>query len=467
MELKTLTAICILAGTFGVSFFLLMTRPEFNVFGAVVTKQQMMDFSYDVLAEVAAESEGLLGGDNRKWKLHKLGGTAACLDGSPGGYWFSQGEGAGKDKFVIHFMGGGWCTSEKDCLSRATGSKYGSSKEWTDDVQCDERRRLGAADSDQPCHYDGGMHGLLDADPAINPMMYNWNKVYIGYCDGASFGGNVPLGTYVDGPDGKQKIYYRGKMILDSAFDSLLTDRNMKAASDVLVSGSSAGGLAVLQHIDYLNDKILQSSTKKDVNIAGVPDAGFFMDIPDATPDKVHRMEVNLGFKESFKFQNLKDSLNPQCISDFVRDGQEEDSWRCMLPQYFLKYIKTPLFIIQSFADAYQFVNVMGLSCTAGSCNSNDINFVNDFRSKMLNVMNRDLSEDSGYWVTDCQSHTLGEHNSFWNRITSDDMTMKTAVFGWYYETFGVLAKDGTKGLVTRQWRLSQGPWDEHGSPSC
>lgn len=116
--------------------------------------------------------------------------------------------------------------------------------------------RLGAADSDQPCHYDGGMHGLLDADPAINPMMYNWNKVYIGYCDGASFGGNVPLGTYVDGPDGKQKIYYRGKMILDSAFDSLLTDRNMKAASDVLISGSSAGGLAVLQHIDYLNDKV-------------------------------------------------------------------------------------------------------------------------------------------------------------------------------------------------------------------
>ena len=115
--------------------------------------------------------------------------------------------------------------------------------------------RLG--DEDQPCHYDGGMHGILDTDAEINPMMYNWNKVYVGYCDGASFGGNVPRGSYVVGSDGKQeKIYYRGKIILDSVFDSLLQGRNMKSATDVVISGSSAGGLAVLQHIDYLNDKV-------------------------------------------------------------------------------------------------------------------------------------------------------------------------------------------------------------------
>ena len=100
------------------------------------------------------------------------------------------------------------------------------------------------------------------------------------------------------------------------------------------------------------------------------------MDVPDATAEHTHRMETSLGFKDSYAFQNLKQSLNQQCIGDFEvcftsddfspqiisrtplsflqRDGLEEDAWRCMLPQYFIKYIKTPLFVIQSFADAYQ-----------------------------------------------------------------------------------------------------------------
>ena len=91
MELRTLTALCTLIGTLTVSLFLLVTRPGLNMFGAVVTKQQIMDLGYDVLAELESESEGLLGGDNHHWRLHKLGGSASCLDGSP----------AGTDKFLI------------------------------------------------------------------------------------------------------------------------------------------------------------------------------------------------------------------------------------------------------------------------------------------------------------------------------------------------------------------------------
>ena len=34
-----------------------------------------------------------------------------------------------------------------------------------------------------------GVHGLLEASAEVNPMIYNWNKVYVGYRDGASFGG--------------------------------------------------------------------------------------------------------------------------------------------------------------------------------------------------------------------------------------------------------------------------------------
>ena len=43
---------------------------------------------------------------NIQWKLYKIDPTkhpyAKCIDGSPGGYWFSKGTGTGSHKYVIH-----------------------------------------------------------------------------------------------------------------------------------------------------------------------------------------------------------------------------------------------------------------------------------------------------------------------------------------------------------------------------
>jgi hypothetical protein len=42
--------------------------------------------------------------------LHNVAETGAyCLDGSPGGLYYSKGWGSGKNKTVIHFKGGAWC----------------------------------------------------------------------------------------------------------------------------------------------------------------------------------------------------------------------------------------------------------------------------------------------------------------------------------------------------------------------
>lgn len=50
---------------------------------------------------------------------------AACLDGSAPGYYFSPGKDEGADKFVVYFLGGGFCSGTtpeevlKDCYSRS------------------------------------------------------------------------------------------------------------------------------------------------------------------------------------------------------------------------------------------------------------------------------------------------------------------------------------------------------------
>lgn len=53
---------------------------------------------------------------------------AYCLDGTRPGFWWRKARTpAAANKWRIHIRGGGWCTSLKDCASRA-GTETGSTK---------------------------------------------------------------------------------------------------------------------------------------------------------------------------------------------------------------------------------------------------------------------------------------------------------------------------------------------------
>ena len=51
---------------------------------------------------------------------------------------------------------------------------------------------------------DGGDNGMISDDATINPDMYNWNKVFINYCDGGSYSGSKVEPVQV----GDQTIWY-------------------------------------------------------------------------------------------------------------------------------------------------------------------------------------------------------------------------------------------------------------------
>ena len=81
------------------------------------------------------------------------------------------GAGEGSKKWLIHLMGGGWCLrGRSDCLDRS-------------------KTRLGST-SAKFYPESRSFDGILSDDPKINPDFYNWNMVYVIYCDGASFAGN-------------------------------------------------------------------------------------------------------------------------------------------------------------------------------------------------------------------------------------------------------------------------------------
>jgi hypothetical protein len=60
--------------------------------------------------------------------------------------------------------------------------------------------------------------GVLSSDPSQNPEFFNWNKVAIRYCDGASFSGR-PEAEFKNGT----RLFFRGQLIWEAIIDELLS----------------------------------------------------------------------------------------------------------------------------------------------------------------------------------------------------------------------------------------------------
>ncbi len=65
--------------------------------------------------------------------------------------------------------------------------------------------------------------------------------MFIGYCDGGSFSGTTPEPiTYKD-----MQLYFRGRALMTAVIADLMA-RGMASATDVILTGGSAGGLTAL-----------------------------------------------------------------------------------------------------------------------------------------------------------------------------------------------------------------------------
>ena len=115
----------------------------------------------------------------------------------------------GHGNLVVFLQGGGLCTSDL-CIAVTTGGP-------------------GIPTID-----------ILDPDLAINPVA-SWDHVYVPYCDGSLFGGDVQID---DDGDGSPDRIHHGLRNLSAAMD--VAKSMFPAPSRVLVAGSSGGGYGTL-----------------------------------------------------------------------------------------------------------------------------------------------------------------------------------------------------------------------------
>ncbi|KAK7291764.1 hypothetical protein RIF29_07159 [Crotalaria pallida] len=334
---------------------------------------------------------------------------AVCLDGSLPGYHFHRGYGSGSNSWLIQLEGGGWCGNIRNCIySKRT--RHGSSIHMEKQIP---------------------FIGILSNKAEENPDFFNWNRIKIRYCDGASFSG--------DSQHEAAGLYFRGQRIWHAAMEDLMS-KGMRYAKQALLSGCSAGGLASILHCDEFRELFPRTTRVKCLS-----DAGLFLD----TVDVSGRRSLRNMFGGVVTLQGVHKALPRSCTSRL-------NPILCFFPQRIIASVRTPLFLLNAAYDTWQIQASLAppsadyrwnwIECRKNyaRCSQPQLQYLQGFRNQMLRVVRRfSKSHQNGLFINSCFAHCQTERQDTWFARDSPQIGNRgiaQSVGNWYFDRVGVQA---------------------------
>lgn len=335
---------------------------------------------------------------------------AVCLDGTPPGFYASFTENASTaTSWVLYFKGGGWCYNEASCASRAK-SNLGSSDHFAKTFE---------------------FSGMMDSTAAVNPEFYAYNRVVLYYCDGASFSGNRDEPYFYEKTN--QTLYFRGARILDAMLDTLIQDHGLGKATDVLVSGGSAGGLAAYLHADYMHEYLRKRGAPL-TRFKAAPVSGFFLMHQDASGKLTYPNEM----KYVFNMQNSSGGVNSDCIASYA--SHQEEAWRCIFANESYAHSETPMFPLNSALDSWQMGNIwLGDRACAkknfADCSAEEVQHLNGYLSDFLGDLQASEKfgrAGEGGFVESCLEHVGTQNAGDFEHYLIKNVSDRDALSAWW-----------------------------------
>lgn len=181
---------------------------------------------------------------------------------------------AKSEDWIIFFEGGGGCSSLEDCNQR-----------WKDiQVPGSSGRNVNPLMSSEayPHHVVG--RDLLSSDPDENPLFFNYTHVLVPYCSQDAFMANRSNPTRSDFSQGfnsstkdADNFVYKGREIFYSVIRDLLENRQMNRARRIVLAGSSAGGIGILNHLKWVQRELNQSISGPQPELFVIIDSSWFI----------------------------------------------------------------------------------------------------------------------------------------------------------------------------------------------
>ena len=346
---------------------------------------------------------------------------AVCLDGSPAAYYMEAAtREADADKWVLYFQSGGWCYKEEDCLERSR-TNLGSSR--------------GLAATISP-------GGILSGSAKENPDFGTWNRVVLVYCDGASFAGDAAAPAVVNGT----ALYYRGYRNLRAVVADLAARHGLGKATQVLLTGASAGGLAALVHADQV--RALLPATVRRYKAAAM--SGVFLAHANLRGEAVYETQM----QRVFAMQNASAGVAPRCLVS----KSPRYMHRCLFGADALDHVAAPVFVMNSMYDKWSLRCILAAepvaaasaqngncsalpgwracisdaACTAEQLALLDSAWGDDFRATVAAHAAAFARPGNGLYAYSCIDHgaeILGK----WNKIAVGGVTIREALTKWFF----------------------------------
>ena len=357
--------------------------------------------------------------------------SAMCLDGSPAAYYLRTVEGS--SGWILYFEGGGWCYNIEDCLQRSK-SDLGSSRNYASSIEDD-------------------FGGLLSRDPSTN-IFHDFNLVYMKYCDGNSFSGNLDSPLVVNGTS----LYFRGNSVREAVLDHLLKTTNIANATKIVQTGCSAGGLAAFLHADS-HAEWINKNLPSVVSFVNIPISGFFINEANALNQRVYSEQI----KTIFTLSNATAGLNRNCVEFLPKD----DAWKCNFAEFSFSFSKVRTFVLMSQVDAWATACIFASepispgsnqngncsavpgfqtcgwnlkTCPSGEGFAGVVDFQQKFRDRIQS--NAGVTRDgNGGYFSSCFTHCEGQNQNAWTKWRINGVAMNEAVANWYKSSVGDSAK--------------------------
>ncbi|EDS28214.1 notum [Culex quinquefasciatus] len=310
--------------------------------------------------------------------------TVTCNDGSQAGFYLRKSPGS--RRWVVFFEGGWHCYDHKSCRARWLKLRHlMTSAQWP------ETRDVG---------------GLLSPLPQENPYWYNANHVFVPYCSSDSWSG-----TKIK-PDTRDGLRFMGSLIVRQVVADLIPlGLGHSQGADLLMAGSSAGGLGVMLNLDKVRS-FLQYEKGLKVSVRGVSDSGWFLDREPYTPGAVAASEaVRQGWK-------LWDGALPEaCVAEHVKEP-----WRCYFGHRLYNTLKSPLFVFQwLFDEAQMRADHVGAPVTPQQW---------DYIHDMGGALRESLNNVTAVFAPSCIGHSVLTKRD-WLSIKIDDISLADALRCW------------------------------------
>nr|XP_029716751.1 palmitoleoyl-protein carboxylesterase NOTUM-like [Aedes albopictus] len=310
--------------------------------------------------------------------------TVTCNDGSQAGFYLRKSPGS--RRWVVFFEGGWHCYDHKSCRARWLKLRHlMTSAQWP------ETRDVG---------------GLLSPLPSENPYWYNANHVFVPYCSSDSWSG-----TKVK-PDTRDGLRFMGSLIVRQVMADLIPlGLGHSQGADLLMAGSSAGGLGVMLNLDKVRS-FLQNERGLKVAVRGVSDSGWFLDREPYTPGAVAASEaVRQGWR-------MWDGALPQaCVAEHPKEP-----WRCYFGHRLYNTLKAPLFVFQwLFDEAQMRADHVGAPVTPQQW---------DYIHDMGGALRESLNNVTAVFAPSCIGHSVLTKRD-WMNIKIDDVSLADALRCW------------------------------------